>query len=262
MAAPVIIINDKEERQWIVEYLNCYKKNEYATVESIILKSEGTLTHDAISRILSNESYCRSGILTLYALYCYDPENDFVKWSDQITEFIKNELTAKKVIPRIFTSEYISKELDIQELHVQFCLHLIHSASNYFVSAGRDQLVGQIGYSWVTVGTSSVIEYKSINSLLEPFKENPRRKQNKENDKEITPPLRRVELAHKLDISQAYLSKQGSPWKKIFDDNLVDEVRSTMPLAELLFLVKDYYRKKNCEDKCPKTEKELRKMLS
>ncbi len=260
MSASVIKINDEEELAWIIEYLNCYKKNEYPQIESIILKSGRSLSHDGIRRVLGNDRFSRDGILTIYAIYCYDPENDFVKWSDKIVEFMKNDLLVNKVIPRNFTSEEISKKLNIREIHVQFCLHLINSASNYFVSAGRDRLAGQIGYSSVTVGTSSVTEYKSINSLLEPFKEKPRRKQLRD-DKDFTPALRRVELANKLGISQAYLSKRDSPWNKIFNKYLVDEVRSQIPLAELLLLVKEYYRKKNWE-KIPKTEEELREKLS
>ncbi len=254
----------KDERLWIGKIIECYKINEAPNKSKILIELHDKLTQDIdYSRIDSGLFY--RGELTIYGIYCFDQSNEFLRHIDNVLQCIKNEIKLKKDVPKTFTAIELSETLNIAESKVQACFKLISHTNHYFDGFQLEQ-VNCFGYPSATVGRLSdylnnILDYKNIGSLLADFIKPTEIMTSEISDKELTPPVRKADLTHRLGISSKILSKKGSAWRKLFEKHENKETRrSRIPYIDLLPLIRQYGERKGYMD-YPKTVKELKGKL-
>jgi hypothetical protein len=265
MNIPKIPLKEYEKR-WIEKVLEYYDKNEKPDEVQIIIDNQDVFPDDFKSsdingKLYTNCPYC----INLYGIYCFDPANGFLEYVHRICSYFKQEINSNK---NYCLTPYVSElhdKLDIPEPQAHVCLALIcdfnRNYEHYMPSLSR-----MFGFHSVKISNLEDIKryqkYESIESLIKKILK----------DRETVPAnddkkrslfsnfLLKSEIADKLDINPALLSRKGSPWKKLFDRYSTDGKRSKIPLNELLQQLKETCLRKNRND-YPKSIKELKSML-
>jgi hypothetical protein len=169
MNIPIINLTD-EQKLWISEILKYYLINKKPDEGKILLNNIDNFSPTFNSRDIDGHLYNNDpDKINIYGIYCLDPNHQFIRQINAIIIHIKNVLVKEKVIPRTFTSEELSKELDIPEPQVKVCLKLSSEYYGYF-NGFSNPTKEEIGISSVTVDGRDSIQlfrrYELISSLL------------------------------------------------------------------------------------------------
>ncbi|HUI91137.1 MAG TPA: hypothetical protein VLX68_02715 [Chitinivibrionales bacterium] len=165
----------EDQKFWISEILEFYKRNEMPDEAKILLNCHEKLSLKNLPYRNMDVRLFSNGLLNIYGIYCFDPEHDFIKQIDLILKYIKSDLLKKRKIPRIFTAEELNQAVSILDQHVNVCFRLIRDAGNF--ADGSMNPDGGIGCPSITIHYVSTAQnyrqYKSIDSLLKFFPEAP-----------------------------------------------------------------------------------------
>lgn len=160
-----------DQQLWISEILECYKRNEKADEAAILLKCHGRLSSKNMPLRNLDHRLLNNGMLNIYGIYCFSPENDFIKQIDLILKHIKKNLCEKRKVPRTFTAKELSQALGISEHQVMVCFRLIKDVGN-FIDGSTIPYIG-IGCPAIVIQYVSTahncLQYESIDSLLKFF---------------------------------------------------------------------------------------------
>ncbi|MGA2507262.1 MAG: hypothetical protein ABSF80_07285 [Chitinispirillaceae bacterium] len=158
---------EKEKEIWFSEFMTSLSQDTFLAMEQILVNHHPKLSKQSYSDFISDTRLICNGRLTLYGIYSFEPENDFIIWADKILRYMKDDLLKNKDIKRILTFAEISKELKIPLFQLKICFQLIGRLPirNYFnvlnISKNRTECL-TVGYA-----NSDILNYESITSLFD-----------------------------------------------------------------------------------------------
>jgi hypothetical protein len=255
-----IYSKDKARDTWFKAILACQSENRPFDMEQIRAEHGKELSKQSYADFIRDFRIFNHGKLTLYGIYKFEPQNEFVIWNEKIFAFLKSDLDSHKDTKKIYSLKRVRAKFKIPPVKLQVCCQLIEGIpSANFLRFSLRYSEGKSEYTEFTFNNADILDF---NSFKEHFAECYRfKKKPIKNSGDVTPPLRKVDFCDRLHISRSTISKENSPWKELFEIHKVDNCRSQIPLSDLFLLVKDYCRSGGTL-KCPKTEKDLLKLLT
>ncbi len=162
-----------DERIWISEILNSYNQNICPDDSQLLRKCSGRISASFEPYRLDDRLRNFQTELNIYGIYCLDTSNEYISHVDSIIKHIQKYLRIPDNAQNhcSFSSEELSKALNIPPTQVKVSLKLISHASHYYDGGGGK--INEFGYSSIEIKsfqtTKNYLNYDSIDRILEYF---------------------------------------------------------------------------------------------